>query len=162
MKAHRPCYSNFRIGVNPAHASHGPASCAAEVALESVGQRRWFENAGAKRGPTANIHPPSNSGTHACSLFPLQVNRKVGAEPIGKAGAKLSCLSMYSVPPTEKLSVTEFEEYAFDRLRRECPARDTHRPALARLVALGSTPTRRLGRSAQLHRHGARQGAEGV
>ena len=64
--------------------------------------------------------------------FPLQVNRKVGAEPIGKAGAKLSCLSMYSVPPTEKLSVTEFEEYAFDRLRCECPAHDTHRPALAR------------------------------
>lgn len=46
----------------------------------------------------------------------------MGAEPIGKAGAKLSCLSMYSVPPTEKLSVTEFEEYAFDRLRRECTA----------------------------------------
>ena len=56
----------------------------------------------------------------------------MGAEPIGKAGAKLSCLSMYSVPPTEKLSVTEFEEYAFDRLRCECPAHDTHRPALAR------------------------------
>ena len=39
----------------------------------------------------------------------------MSAEP--KAGARVSCLSMYSVPPTEKLSVTEFEEFAFDRLK---------------------------------------------
>ena len=75
---------------------------------------------------------PASRARTLAPVFPLQVNRKVGAEPIGKAGAKLSCLSMYSVPPTEKLSVTEFEEYAFDRLRCECPAHDTHRPALAR------------------------------
>ena len=32
-------------------------------------------------------------------------------------GARVSCLSFYSVPPTEKLSITLFEEYAYDRLR---------------------------------------------
>ena len=48
----------------------------------------------------------------------VQVNRKVGVE--AKASAKISCLSMYSVPPMEKLSVVEFEEYAYDRLRRAC------------------------------------------
>ena len=45
----------------------------------------------------------------------MQVHRKLSAEP--KTGARTSCLSMYSVPPTEKLSVTEFEEFAYDRLR---------------------------------------------
>lgn len=45
----------------------------------------------------------------------MQVHRKLSAEP--KQGSKQSCLSMYSVPPQEKLSVTEFEEFAYDRLR---------------------------------------------
>jgi DNA primase large subunit len=45
----------------------------------------------------------------------MQVGRRVAAEP--KAGVKTSCLSMYSVPPQEQLSVTEFEEFAYDRLR---------------------------------------------
>ena len=42
--------------------------------------------------------------------------RRVSHEPVAK---QVSALNMYSEPPTERLSVTEFEEFAFDRLRRE-------------------------------------------
>jgi len=44
----------------------------------------------------------------------MQVSRRVAHE---KPAGKVSALSMYAEPPTEKLTVTEFEEYAFDRLR---------------------------------------------
>jgi hypothetical protein len=33
------------------------------------------------------------------------------------AGQRVSALSMYEIPPTEPISVSEFEEFAFDRLR---------------------------------------------
>ena len=76
--------------------------------------------------------PPYNLRREACRLsvaespvlpYPppharpvcVQVHRKVSAEP--KLGARVSCLSFYSVPPTEKLSITLFEEFAYDRLR---------------------------------------------
>jgi len=44
------------------------------------------------------------------------VKRQVIAEPEG-TGKRISALSMYPVAPDEQISVTEFEEYAFDRLR---------------------------------------------
>ena len=34
------------------------------------------------------------------------------------SGRRLSALSMYQKPPQENLSLPEFEEFAFDRLRR--------------------------------------------
>ena len=65
-------------------------------------------------GPNTALSPRASFiRTHRCRR---QVNRKVGVEA-AKGSAKISCLSMYGVPPSEKLSVTEFEEYAYDRLR---------------------------------------------
>jgi len=48
----------------------------------------------------------------------MQVSRRVTHE---KPAGKVSALSMYAEPPTEQLTVTEFEEFAFDRLRRAVP-----------------------------------------
>ena len=50
---------------------------------------------------------------------PMQVARRVSTEraPNQSAGAYLSALSLYKDPPTDHLSVSQFEEYAFDRLR---------------------------------------------
>ena len=67
-------------------------------------------NAGAVADSPVLPRPPPHARP-AC----VQVHRKLSAEP--KTGSKLSQLSFYSVPPTEKLSVTEFEEFAYDRLK---------------------------------------------
>ena len=45
------------------------------------------------------------------------VKRAVAPENDEFAKHRLSALSMYSTPPDEQISVTEFEDYAFDRLR---------------------------------------------
>ena len=42
--------------------------------------------------------------------------------------ARLSALSMYPIPPTEKLTVTEFEDFAYDRLRRAWPGLESSAP----------------------------------
>mmetsp|Transcript_17053 Transcript_17053/g.28519 ORF Transcript_17053/g.28519 Transcript_17053/m.28519 type:complete len:477 (-) Transcript_17053:443-1873(-) len=44
----------------------------------------------------------------------MQVSRRVSAE---RNEGRISSLSMYPEPPTEKLTVTEFEDFALDRLR---------------------------------------------
>lgn len=44
------------------------------------------------------------------------VKREIATEQ-SDAGKRLSALSMYSDPPDKQISITEFEEYAFDRLR---------------------------------------------
>ena len=67
--------------------------------------------------------------------------------------ARLSALTMYSSPPTEQISLTEFEEFAFDRLRCECcdlfpSAMRTRRASLRRLTPIDSLPVA-AGRSAQ-------------
>ena len=47
----------------------------------------------------------------------MQVVKRQVAEETEGASARLSALNMYTKPPLEQLSVTEFEDYAFDRLR---------------------------------------------
>ena len=53
---------------------------------------------------------------------------------------RISALNMYTVPPTEALSVTEFEEFAFDRLRcaprSTLPANHCHLPVLTPRCAM--------------------------
>lgn len=44
------------------------------------------------------------------------VKREIATEQ-SDVGKRLSALSMYSDPPDKQISITEFEEYAFDRLR---------------------------------------------
>ena len=45
------------------------------------------------------------------------VKRQIAREEEEGGRARISALSMYSTPPTEQISLTEFEEYAGDRLR---------------------------------------------
>ena len=47
----------------------------------------------------------------------MQVVKRQVAIQDDAGSQRLSALSMYSVPPPEQLSLTEFEEFAFDRLR---------------------------------------------
>lgn len=42
--------------------------------------------------------------------------RRIASEKPGSG--RMSALSMYEVPPTEPISVSEFEDFAYDRLRR--------------------------------------------
>ena len=48
----------------------------------------------------------------------LVQKRQIAKEEDTTSRMRLSALNMYSTPPMEQLSVTEFEEFAFDRLRR--------------------------------------------
>lgn len=47
---------------------------------------------------------------------------EVGKAPVAyqddDGGRRISALSMYPEPPTEPIGVTEFEDFALDRLRR--------------------------------------------
>ena len=50
----------------------------------------------------------------------MQVQKRV-VQMEQEAGStqRLSALNMYQAPPEERISLTEFEDFAFDRLRRE-------------------------------------------
>ena len=48
---------------------------------------------------------------------PMKVVKREIATEQSDVGKRLSALSMYSDPPDKQISITEFEEYAFDRLR---------------------------------------------
>ena len=59
----------------------------------------------------------------------MQVARRVSIEKA--SGGRVSALSMYPAPPVEKLTVSEFEEFALDRLRCELipsPPTPSHPP----------------------------------
>jgi len=45
----------------------------------------------------------------------MNIARRISSEK--PAAGRMSALSMYEIPPTEPISVSEFEEFAFDRLR---------------------------------------------
>lgn len=64
----------------------------------------------------------------------MQVSRRVRED---KPGGKVSALSMYAVPPTEQLTIAEFEEFACDRLRRKCAPCATARSARAHEHIIG-------------------------
>ena len=46
------------------------------------------------------------------------VKRTLAKEEDVGSRARISALNMYSTPPQEQISIIEFEDYAFDRLRR--------------------------------------------
>lgn len=45
----------------------------------------------------------------------MNIARRISSEK--PAAGRMSALSMYEIPPTEPISVSEFEDFAFDRLR---------------------------------------------
>ena len=58
----------------------------------------------------------------------MNIHRRISSEK--PTTGRVSALSMYEVPPTEPISVSEFEEFAFDRLRRasHCTHTGVRRP----------------------------------
>ena len=54
----------------------------------------------------------------------MQVARRVAPEK--PAAGRVSALSMYELPPAEPISVSEFEEFAYDRLRRAAATPERH------------------------------------
>ena len=63
------------------------------------------------------------------------VRRHIAQEEVTDR-ARVSALTMYSTPPAEKLSLTEFEDFAFDRLRRtpHTPSHRDHRHSVPRIL----------------------------
>ena len=66
-------------------------------------------------------------------------SRRISAE---SSDGHVSALSMYKVPPTEQLSVSEFEDYAFDRLRCAPPPPPPSKPPLTHSSTARSERTR--------------------
>lgn len=79
------------------------------------------------------------------------VKRQVIAEPEG-TGKRISALSMYPVAPDEQISVTEFEEYAFDRLR--CTLLTANRSAYLHAPCSLNTASSTLVMPTHTHHHG--------
>ena len=134
------------------------------------------EHSSSRHQPRVVGHAGARQCHTCCTICPWahatlnshQVNRRVTTETNRPSGAKVSSLSMYSVPPTEKLSVTEFEEFAFDRLRRVHAIRPlspnprlpplcldgvcaSHQCAIARLLVLLMVPACACARTAVLN-----------
>lgn len=66
--------------------------------------------AGAKGRSVPRFGPPQAGPASA-----MNIARRISSEK--PAAGRMSALSMYEIPPTEPISVSEFEEFAFDRLR---------------------------------------------
>ena len=49
----------------------------------------------------------------------MQVHKRAVQMQDDGGSQRLSALNMYQTPPDERISLTEFEDFAFDRLRRE-------------------------------------------
>ena len=67
------------------------------------------------------------------------IGRRQVAPEESAPGQRLSALTMYTRPPEERISVTEFEEYAFDRLRllstiETCRAKGLKGPDLEKAI----------------------------
>ena len=67
--------------------------------------------------------PPPQSSGRATATMIVGKRQIAKEEDTGSKLRRVSALSMYSTPPEEQLSLTEFEEFAFDRLR--CTPRAT-------------------------------------
>ena len=68
--------------------------------------------------PPFSAARPSNFDRTAPTM--LVGKRQITKEETGDR-VRLSALNMYSTPPEEQISLTEFEDFAFDRLRRAPP-----------------------------------------
>ena len=79
--------------------------------------------------PDLRVNNPDSSRPPA-----MQVVKRTVAHQNDERPQRMSALSMYAKPPMEQISVTEFEDYALDRLRRECAPSPHPAPAHPRAV----------------------------